>query len=210
MTYSDQISAYVDSELSIEQEQEFLISLAANEGLRKTFRSDLVLKSVIHRDELMTAPPREMRSAVFAAIGIGLGATALSASKAEATTTASAGSASQISVLKSLVMSKFGAALTVGSMLVGGIGGYAVHDGLSHSDAASMKPATTIQQSAAPTQEVTMPSAPAQVVATQNAPEHKIAKSHATKSAVRTDSKSTPMDVTGAPGTIEIDQTPAK
>ena len=71
MNHQDLISSYVDNELSTEVEQEFLISLAASEGLRRSFRSELVLKNILHRDESSTRPPRELRGAVFSSIGLG-------------------------------------------------------------------------------------------------------------------------------------------
>src|SRR4051812_25431404 len=82
MTHDERISSYIDNELTPEMEQEFLISLAASDGLRRSFRSELVLQKVLHRDEAVTAPPREMRAAIFATVG--LGAAALGASKANA------------------------------------------------------------------------------------------------------------------------------
>src|SRR5436309_487688 len=83
MTQHDQISAYIDGELNPEQEQDFLISLASSDGLRKSFRSELVLKNVIHRDEVLTTPSRNMRGAVLTTLGIA-GATALASESAEA------------------------------------------------------------------------------------------------------------------------------
>ena len=63
MTNHDQISSFIDNELNHDQEQDFLISLASSEGLRKSFRSELVLKNIIHRDEVLTAPSRDLRPA---------------------------------------------------------------------------------------------------------------------------------------------------
>src|SRR3954470_16450821 len=83
MTQDERISAYIDNELSLEQEQEFLISLAASDGLRKSFRSELVLKKVLHRDEAVTNPPRKLRGAVFATLGLAE-ASELTASNANA------------------------------------------------------------------------------------------------------------------------------
>ena len=71
MTHDDRISSYIDNEFSAEQEQEFLISLAASEGLRKSFRSELVLKKVLHHDEAAMNPPRKLGGAVFASLGLG-------------------------------------------------------------------------------------------------------------------------------------------
>src|ERR1035437_9495282 len=70
MTHDERISAYIDNELSTEQEQEFLISLAASDGLRKSFRSELVLKNVMHRDDASVNPPHTLRRSVFAALGL--------------------------------------------------------------------------------------------------------------------------------------------
>lgn len=70
MSQHDLISSYIDSELTADQEQEFLISLAASEQLRRSFRSELVLKNVLHKDETLTAPPRAIRSAIFGAVGL--------------------------------------------------------------------------------------------------------------------------------------------
>lgn len=90
MSQHDLISSYIDSELSPEQEQEFLISLAASEQLRRSFRSELVLKNVLHKDETLTAPPRAMRSAIFGAVGLSAAdATHISAPTAAVVQTAS-------------------------------------------------------------------------------------------------------------------------
>jgi hypothetical protein len=75
MNYQDQISSYIDNDLTSEAEQEFLISLAASEGLRRSFRSELVMKDILHKDEAATRPPREMRGAIFGAVGLTAGTT---------------------------------------------------------------------------------------------------------------------------------------
>jgi len=67
MEYQDKISSYIENELSAEGEQEFLISLAASESLRRSFRSELVMKNILRQDDHMTSPPSEMRSNVFSA-----------------------------------------------------------------------------------------------------------------------------------------------
>src|ERR1043165_882207 len=85
MTQDERISAYIDNELTMDQEQEFLISLAASDGLRKSFRSELVLKKVLHRDESVTNPPRKLRGAIFASLGLAAAAD-MSASHAHAAT----------------------------------------------------------------------------------------------------------------------------
>src|SRR5580704_2985487 len=89
MTHDERISSYIDNEFSSEQEQEFLISLAASEGLRKSFRSELVLKKVLHRDVATVNPPRKLRGAVFASLG--LGGAGITMNKANATQSASRG-----------------------------------------------------------------------------------------------------------------------
>src|SRR6266545_3399134 len=104
MTHDERISSYIDNELSPEQEQEFLISLAASDGLRKSFRSELVMKNVMHRTEPM--PPRRMRGAVFAAVGIGAAST-IATEQATA-----AVSKSTASTIKSLFATKIGTIVT--------------------------------------------------------------------------------------------------
>ncbi len=71
MDYQDKISSYIENELTAEGEQEFLISLAASETLRRSFRSELTMKKILRQDDQMLSPPRDMRSHVFSAIGIG-------------------------------------------------------------------------------------------------------------------------------------------
>jgi hypothetical protein len=70
MDYQDKISSYIENDLSAEAEQEFLISLAASEGLRRAFRSELIMKNIMREDERVTAPPRKIRADVFAAVGL--------------------------------------------------------------------------------------------------------------------------------------------
>src|SRR5437870_8070456 len=106
MTQHDQISAYIDGELTPEQEQDFLISLASSDNLRKTFRSELVLKNVIHRDEVLTSPSRTMRGAVVTTLGLGAGATVASET-AEAA--AVAAPVAKAGVLHTLFATKMGA-----------------------------------------------------------------------------------------------------
>jgi hypothetical protein len=76
MDYQDKISSYIENELTAEGEQEFLISLAASETLRRSFRSELVMKNILRQDDHMTSPPSEMRSNVFTAIGLTTAASA--------------------------------------------------------------------------------------------------------------------------------------
>jgi hypothetical protein len=71
MDYQDKISSYIENELTAEGEQEFLISLAASETLRRSFRSELTIKNILRQDDQMMTPPRDMRKQVFAAIGMG-------------------------------------------------------------------------------------------------------------------------------------------
>ena len=61
MTHHDLISSYIDNELTAVQEQEFLISLAANDNLRSSFRTELTLKNIVHRDESLITPPRSAK-----------------------------------------------------------------------------------------------------------------------------------------------------
>lgn len=121
MTHDERISSYIDNELSAEQEQEFLISLAASDGLRKSFRSELVLKKVLHHDEAATNPPRNLRSAVFTTLGLGLGASALSVNKANA-----ASSAATRGLVKSLFATKMSALITVAGISASALAGYGV------------------------------------------------------------------------------------
>ncbi len=123
MTPHDQISAYIDNELGMDQEQDFLISLASNDGLRKSFRSELVLKNVIHQDEVLTTPSRDMRGAVLATLGI-VGASALAAETADAAT---AVSATKGAFLKTMFASKLNALVTASMVTASALGGYAVH-----------------------------------------------------------------------------------
>jgi negative regulator of sigma E activity len=127
MTHDERISAYIDNELSADQEQEFLISLAASNGLRKSFRSELVMKNVLHRDEMVTNPPREMRAALFATLGIG--AIAVTASKADAAQPASnAGhSVASHSLLKTFFATKMSALVTAIGISISALAGYGVH-----------------------------------------------------------------------------------
>ena len=118
MTHDERISSYIDNELSPEQEQEFLISLAASDGLRKSFRSELVMKNVMHKSE--ANPPRRMRGAVFAAVGIG------AASTIATEHAATAASKSTASAIKSLFATKVGALVTAGAIGTSALVGYGV------------------------------------------------------------------------------------
>lgn len=128
MGYHDEISSYIDNELSREQEQEFLISLAANENLRKAFRSELVLKNVLHQDERLTAPPREMRGAVLAALGIGVAADALgTAHTTQQVVSASTSPAAPTSFFKTLFATKVNTLLTTASLICSATVGFVTH-----------------------------------------------------------------------------------
>ncbi|MFI5264826.1 MAG: hypothetical protein ACHQM6_09950 [Candidatus Kapaibacterium sp.] len=124
MTQHDQISAFIDNELTGEQEQDFLISLASSDGLRKSFRSELVLKNVIHRDEVLTTPSRKMRGAVLTTLGIG-GATALASETADAAATAVP--AAKSIFVKTLFASKLNAIITASMVTASALGGYGIH-----------------------------------------------------------------------------------
>ncbi len=120
MTHDERISSYIDNELTVEQEQEFLISLAASDGLRKSFRSELVLKKVLHHDEAVMNPPRKLRGAVFATLG--LAAATATASKASA-----AQSATGRTFVRSLFATKLSMLLTAAGLSLSALAGYGVH-----------------------------------------------------------------------------------
>ena len=122
MTPHDQISAFIDNELGVDQEQDFLISLASNDGLRKSFRSELVLKNVIHQDEVLTTPSRDMRGAVLATLGI-IGASAIAGDSSSAATVATA---TKSTFVKTLFASKLNALVTASMVTASALGGYAV------------------------------------------------------------------------------------
>jgi hypothetical protein len=119
MTHDERISSYIDNEFSTEQEQEFLISLAASEGLRKSFRSELVLKKVLHHDEASVNPPRKLRGAVFASLG--LAGAGLSLNKANATQTAVSRG-----MLKTFFATKMSTLVTVAALSVSALAGYGI------------------------------------------------------------------------------------
>ena len=122
MTPHDQISAYIDNELGADQEQDFLISLASSDGLRKSFRSELVLKNVIHQDEVLTSPSRDMRGAVLTTLGI-VGVSALASETADAAT---AVATTKATFLKTMFASKLNALVTASMITASALGGYAV------------------------------------------------------------------------------------
>ncbi|MDP4237328.1 MAG: hypothetical protein Q8919_12850 [Bacteroidota bacterium] len=163
MTPHDQISAFIDNELDGVQEQDFLISLASSDNLRKSFRSELVLKNVIHRDEVLTTPSRDMRGAVLATLGIA-GASALASETADAAT---AVSATKATFFKAMFASKLNVLVTASMVTASALGGYAVHSVIAEKPAPqtisapavrSMAPAqiqTTPSEVASPVQNVT-------------------------------------------------------
>ncbi len=122
MTLHDQISSFIDNELTHEQEQDFLISLASNEATRKSFRSELVLKNIIHRDEVLSAPSRDLRPAVLGVIGVGIAATA-----ADSANAATAATAAKTGLLKTLFATKLNALVTSSMIVASALGGYGVH-----------------------------------------------------------------------------------
>ncbi len=162
MTPDERISAYIDNELTSDQEQEFLISLAASNGLRKAFRSELVLKNVLHRDESVTNPPRGLRTAVFASLGLGA-ATALAdrADAAEASSSTSSTPAPMHSLVKTLFATKINAFITAATLSISALVGYGVHS-LTSAPQAEPVPSHVVR-TLAPTQNI----AP-QVTATPN------------------------------------------
>src|SRR5258708_1029799 len=128
MTQHDQISAYIDGELSAEQEQDFLISLASSDGLRKSFRSELVLKNVIHRDEVLTTPARTMRGAILATLGI-TGTALVASESAEAAV--STLPAAKATLIKTFFASKVSALVTASVVTASALGGYGIHSIIS-------------------------------------------------------------------------------
>jgi hypothetical protein len=132
MTHHDLISSYIDNELTAVQEQEFLISLAANDNLRSSFRTELTLKNIVHRDESLITPPRALRASVFAAIGLSAAAapdaanaTANAASNPVSTSTVATQSSS---FFKTLFATKMNALFTTLSLSVATLVGFVGHD----------------------------------------------------------------------------------
>jgi negative regulator of sigma E activity len=141
MTPHDQISAYIDNELGAEQEQDFLISLASSDGLRKSFRSELVLKNVIHQDEVLTTPSRDMRGAVLTTLGIA-GVSALASETADA---AAIVSGAKATFVKTMFASKLNALVTASMVTASALGGYAVHTIIAEKPATHMVTAPVIR-----------------------------------------------------------------
>lgn len=151
MVNHDLISSYLDNELTREQEQEFLISLAANEQLHQAFRSELILNRVVRRDEAMTIPPRDMRSTILSTIGL---AGAFGAAVTDKVVTS--GFASQsVTFFKALVATKVNTLITAAGLSLAAFIGFTTNDVLTEAPVATMPAATT---TSAPTEpEVSMP-----------------------------------------------------
>jgi hypothetical protein len=134
MTHHDLISSYIDNELTGAQEQEFLISLAANDNLRSSFRTELTLKNIVHRDESLITPPRALRASVFAAVGLAAAAAAPEASNAMAnaasnpTTSTTTVATQSSSFFKALFATKVNALFTTLSLSVATLVGFVGHD----------------------------------------------------------------------------------
>jgi hypothetical protein len=143
MTHHDLISSYIDNELTTAQEQEFLISLAANDNLRSSFRTELTLKNIVHRDESLITPPRALRASVFAAVGLSAAAApevAQAATQAVAPSTQASTStvASQSSTFfKTLFATKMNALFTTLSLSVATLVGFVGHDVIVEEPAAT-------------------------------------------------------------------------
>ena len=199
MTNHDQISSFIDNELNHDQEQDFLISLASSEGLRKSFRSELVLKNIIHRDEVLTAPSRDLRPAVLGTIGL-IGASLAATETADAATGAAV---AKTSVLKTLFATKIGAMVTASVVTVSAIGGYAVRSYVApEAPAAKIGVVHQVNQStqqAPQTIDVPTPetSTPADL---GSAPAHTTAGTHTAvrKAATQRTDGSKPIDVLGS------------
>lgn len=203
MTVHDQISSFIDNELSHEQEQDFLISLASNEGTRKSFRSELVLKNIIHRDEVLTAPSRDMRPAVLAVIGIGAGAVA--ADSANAATTATV---AKTGALKALFATKLNALVTSSMILASALGGYGVHSYISSNHttpATSQRSASTLHVAPA-TQpiEVQAPATDNTPADLGSAPSHTSAKTLTAKKTAATKLQQNPTEPITSVGTGSV------
>ena len=136
MNVQDQISSYIDNELSTEAEQEFLISLAASEGLRKSFRSELLMKNILHQDVATTRPPHQMRNAIFGAVGLTAGASAPAGGAATSGAASTGGLLGRI-----LLAAKMN--IVVGSTLVAlSLGtGYLAHDFVQSSETTTLRSA---------------------------------------------------------------------
>ncbi len=170
MTHDERISSYIDNELSTEQEQEFLISLAASEGLRKSFRSELVLKKVLHRDESVTTPSHRLRTAVFTTLGLGGIGVAGNSSKASAAQ--QAGNVAGRGLLKAFFATKVNALITAAGISVSALAGYGVHAVVhSESGPAAVKTVATVHQAPRSHSDMTpSQAAPSEIAPSQVAP----------------------------------------
>jgi hypothetical protein len=150
MTHHDLISGYIDNELSAVQEQEFLISLAANDNLRNSFRTELTLKNIVHRDESLITPPRALRASVFAAVGMSAAAAPEAAHAAEASAAPSSSTSTlatqSSSFFKTLFATKVNALFTTLSLSVATLVGFVGNDLIKNEPVA----APTVQSAATP------------------------------------------------------------
>ncbi len=191
MDYQDKISSYIENELTAEGEQEFLISLAASESLRRSFRSELVMKNILRQDDHMTAPPSEMRSNVFSAIGL-----------ATAAGTSDGASMATRGFFASKLHTFISAAALVGSMALG----YVVH-GVIQPEAPPTVTSAPVKMDApaittAPVQSVTQDQSISANDAKQVAKSaHRVRHHAATVTAVQT---SQPIDHTTLPAGFEV------
>lgn len=198
MTQHDKISAYIDNELSHEAEQDFLISLASNDGVRKAFRSELVMKSVIHQDELATLPGRDLRGAILATIGVGTASAV--AGEANAATVAAKPA---ITGLKALFATKLNALITAGIVTVSAVGGY-VTNTIIHSSTHAPIAAPAVETAApAPmnTPAITVETPVSQPAAAIEAPIKKAAPS---KAPLTKQTTNTATGTTSMPGSVSV------
>jgi len=198
MNQQDTISSYIDNELSAEAEQEFLISLAASESLRRSFRSELTMKNILREDDRTVNPPRSMRNAVFSAVG-------LSAAPAAGGGASVASRGLFATKLQTLVS----ALALAGSMTVG----YVAHDMLRPSSEVHSQPAvtttvpgsTTLTPPTSAQPSTTNPTTTqSQTATTQPVRAH---KHHAVQTAQQTVSSETKPAVgsTSLPGDVKVD-----
>lgn len=176
MTHHDLISSYIDNELTAAQEQEFLISLAANDNLRSSFRTELTLKNIVHRDESLITPPRALRASVFAAVGLtaGLAADAAAPEAASAAPASAAPAPAQLtstssvatqssSFFKTLFATKMNALFTTLSLSVATLVGFVGHDVIVGEHAA--QPTVQTKSTAPSTTRVAEPAQTSETVA---------------------------------------------
>lgn len=198
MTQHDKISAYIDNELSHEAEQDFLISLASNDGVRKAFRSELVMKSVIHQDELATLPNRDLRGAILATIGVGTASAVVGEANA-----ATVAAKPAVTGLKALFATKLNALITAGIVTVSAVGGY-VTNSVIHSNASAPVTAPAVQTVApAPmnTPAITVETPVSQPAAAIEAPLKKAAPS---KAPLTKPTTNTVTGTTSMPGAVTV------